>query len=119
MTLKIGDLCEWCAAQEPLLKPAWLMRTLPQKLLEFRRGAVNRTDTQVLTVIIPKSAISCLTKVHRFFQHRIEYRRKITRRGINDLQHLGCGGLLGEGFARLSQKPGVLHRNDRLRREVL
>ena len=36
-----------------------------------------------------------------------------------DLQYLGGRGLLLQGLARLGQEPRVLHRDHRLRREVL
>ena len=39
---------------------------------------------------MPKRA----AQTHRFFEHRIEHRRKIAGRGIDDLQHLGGRGLL-------------------------
>ena len=52
-------------------------------------------------------------------QHRVEHRREVTGRGIDDLQHLGGRGLLLQGLARLGQEPRILHRDDRLRREVL
>jgi hypothetical protein len=52
------------------------------------------------------------------FDDRVEHRGEVTRRGIDDLQHLGGRGLLLQGLARLGQEPRILHRNDRLRREV-
>src|SRR5215813_4494522 len=55
----------------------------------------------------------------RLFQYRLEHRREIARRGIDDLQYLGGCGLLLQCFARLGDQPRVLHRDDRLRREVL
>ena len=44
---------------------------------------------------------------------------EIAGRGIDDLQHLGGRGLLLQSLTRLGNEPRVLHRNDRLRREVL
>jgi len=55
----------------------------------------------------------------RLFQDRIEHRREIAGRGIDDLQYLGGRGLLLQRLARLGQEPSVLHRDDRLRREIL
>ena len=55
----------------------------------------------------------------RFFQDRIEDRRQVAGRGIDDPEHFGGGGLLFQGLARLGQEPRILHRDDRLRREVL
>ena len=36
----------------------------------------------------------------RLFQDRVEYRREIAGRGIDDLQHLGGRGLLLQGLAQ-------------------
>jgi len=47
------------------------------------------------------------------------HRCKITRRGIDDLQYLGGCGLLLQCLACLGNKPRIIHRNDRLYREVL
>ena len=55
----------------------------------------------------------------RLFQHRVEHRREVAGRGVDDLQHLGGRGLLLQRLARLGDQPRVLHRDDRLRREIL
>ena len=55
----------------------------------------------------------------RLFQDRVEHRREVAGRGVDDLQHLGGRGLLLQGLARLGDQPRVLHRDHRLRREVL
>ena len=55
----------------------------------------------------------------RLFQHRVEHRREIAGRGVDDLQYLGGRGLLLQRLARLGDQPRVLHRDDRLRGEVL
>src|SRR5215467_13060415 len=48
------------------------------------------------------------------FQYRVEYRREVAGRGIDDLQYLRGRGLLLQRLARLVNEPRVLHRNDRL-----
>ena len=55
----------------------------------------------------------------RLFEHRIEHRRKITGRRIDDLENLGGGGLLLQCLTRLGDQPRILHRDDRLGGEVL
>ena len=55
----------------------------------------------------------------RLLQHRVEHRREVAGRGIDDPQHLGGRGLLLQRLARLGDQPRVLHRDDRLRREIL
>src|SRR5947207_3309425 len=54
----------------------------------------------------------------RLFEHRIEYRREIAGRGIDDLQHLRGGGLLRQRLARLGDQPRILYRDHRLRSEI-
>src|SRR6516164_7312235 len=48
----------------------------------------------------------------RLIEDRIEYRRKITGRGVDNLEHLGGRGLLFQGFAGLVDEPRILHRYD-------
>src|SRR5438105_5173590 len=54
-----------------------------------------------------------------FLQYRIEHWREVTGRRIDDLKYLGGRSLLLQGFARLVDEPRILHRDDRLRCEVL
>ena len=74
---------------------------------------------EALAVIGHRIAVSGLAERVRLFQHRIEHRREIAGRGIDDLQYLGGRGLLLQRLARLGDQPRILHRDDRLRREVL
>ncbi len=53
------------------------------------------------------------------FEDRIEHRRDIARRGIDDLQHLRRRGLAVEEFAQFRQEPRVLDRDYRLVGEAL
>jgi hypothetical protein len=50
--------------------------------------------------------VSGIAKQQCLVQHRIEYRREVARRGINDAQHLGGRGLSREGLVTLGQRPG-------------
>jgi len=52
------------------------------------------------------------------FQYRVEDRHEIARRGVDDLQYLGSGGLLFQCLARLGNEPRLFHRDDRLRGEI-
>jgi len=60
-----------------------------------------------------------LAQAQRFLQYRVENGGKVAGRGIDDPQHLGGRSLLFERLARLGDQPGVLHRDDGLRREIL
>src|SRR5215472_5891554 len=63
--------------------------------------------------------MGCATEGMRLLQNRVEYRREIAGRGIDDLQHLGGRGLLLQRLARLGDEPRILCGDDRLRREIL
>src|SRR5258708_34970335 len=52
-------------------------------------------------------------------QHRVEHRSEVAGRAVDDLQYLGGRGLLIQGLAGLGDQPRVLHRDHRLRGEVL
>src|SRR3954453_23738672 len=56
---------------------------------------------------------------HRLLEHRVEYRREVAGRGVDDLQHLGGRGLLRQRLARLGQQPRIFNRDDRWRPEIL
>src|ERR1700687_6146844 len=58
-------------------------------------------------------------KAVRLLQYRVKHRGEVAGRGIDDLQHLGGRGLLLQGLLRLGDEARVLHRDDRLRREIL
>jgi hypothetical protein len=60
-----------------------------------------------------------LAQSHRLFEHRVENRGEVAGRRIDDAQYFGGRGLLFQGFARLCDQARVLHRDDRLRGEVL
>ena len=55
-----------------------------------------------------------LAQPHRLFQHRVEHRREIAGRGVDDLQHLGGRGLLLQRLALFGDQPRVLDRDHRL-----
>src|SRR5215471_16303850 len=55
----------------------------------------------------------------RLLNHGIEDWLKVAGRRIDDLQHLGGGGLLLQRLARLVNQTRILHRDDRLRGETL
>jgi hypothetical protein len=74
---------------------------------------------EVLAVICIERAERRTAQPHRLFQHRIEYRREVARRGIDDLQHLGGCGLAFQRLLLFGEQACVLHRNHSLSREVL
>src|SRR5580700_2017198 len=51
---------------------------------------------------------------HRLVEHRIEYRSEVAGRSIDDLQALGCRGLLFERLPCLGNEASILHRDDGL-----
>ena len=45
-----------------------------------------------------KAAVAASAQPHRLFEHRVEHRREVAGRGIDDLQYLGGRGLLVARF---------------------
>ena len=74
---------------------------------------------EMFAIISRKHAKGGRTQPRCLFEHRVEHRRQIAGRSIDDLQYFGGCGLLLQSFARLGQQPSIFLRNDRLRREVL
>src|SRR6516225_3382680 len=83
------------------------------------RQPVYRGEIEALTVIGPQLPKRSTAQPHRLVEHRIEYRREVAWRGIDDSQDLGSRGLLLQSLARLGNESRVLHRDHCLRREVL
>jgi len=60
-----------------------------------------------------------VTQRHGLLDDLLEHRREVAGRGIDDLQYLSGRGLLLQRLAGLVDEPRVLHRDHRLRGEVL
>src|SRR6516164_7705542 len=86
---------------------------------DIARWTANRGKMEKFAVIGKHVTVSRLAEPDRSLEHRVEDRGEVAGRGIDDLQYLGSRGLLLQRLARLGQEPGILHRDDRLRREVL
>src|SRR5215469_14432185 len=86
---------------------------------DIARWTANRGEMEKFAVIGKHVTVSRLAEPDRSLEHRFEDRGEVAGRGVDDLQDLGSGGLLLQGFARFGQEPRVFHCNDRLRREVL
>src|SRR5437762_8045977 len=97
----------------------WYYRSLRKKFRKLGRHTAPSGRYQAVPVEHPHSAKRRLAKPQSFLQHCVEDRLEVTGRRIDDLQHLGGGGLLFECLSGLDNEPCVLHRDDRLRREVL
>ena len=67
---------------------------------EFRRHIAMGDSVRCLAVMLPEHAEIGAAKAQCFVEHRLEYRRKIAGRVVDDPQHLGRRGL---PFARRSQ----------------
>ena len=107
-------------AQQLLCRASWDKREPAAHVLcEAYWHSARRDGAEPFTLISHKCAASGTAESVGLFEDRVEYRREVAGRGIDDLQYLGCGGLLLQCLARLGQEPRILHRNDRLRGEVL
>src|SRR5215469_8157174 len=91
---------------------------LAQNLDKFSGEASRGSKPRLSGIESPQRALNALTEMKSLCQHCVEYWGEVARRGVDDPQHLGGGGLLFQCLARLGEEPRILHRDDRLRREV-
>src|SRR6516225_6361294 len=80
---------------------------------------MHRNRAELCTVVELQASVGDATKAVRLLQDRVEYRREIAGRRIDDLQHLGRRGLPLKCFALLGQEPRILDGDDRLLGEVI
>ena len=81
--------------------------------------ALRRDRMEAFAVVGVEDSKLRLAEAYRLLQDRCKDRREIARRRVDHLQHLGGRGLLLQRLALLVDQPRVLHRDHRLRREVL
>src|SRR5215467_7845471 len=91
--------------------------TLPQ-LGVGRRGAMERNRSERTIFVQRHGAEVRLAYAGRVFQHRLEYRLKLARRAVDDLEYLRRRSLLLQAFAQLVEQARVLDGDDRLRGEI-
>ncbi len=92
---------------------------LPQHARQRFSVAALHDGAPRFAVKDPQRPESSSAKPVRLFQDRVEHRREVARRGVDDPQHLGGCGLLLQGLARLGDQARILHRDHCLRRKVL
>src|SRR5207248_11459323 len=81
---------------------AWILPSVPtRRSSDLAPGCRQKA----LTVISTKDAGIGLTEAGRLFEHRLEHRRQVARRGVDDPQHLGGRGLLFQRLARFGDQP--------------
>jgi hypothetical protein len=108
------------APQQPLVRAARPgYKGLAYQRIQRPGEAARRHCPEALTVKRPEDAVVDAAQRMRLFEHCLEYRREVARRGVDDPQHLGGCGLLFQCLAGLGDEPGVFHRDHRLGREVL
>src|SRR6516164_2262561 len=73
------------------------------------RYAAHRHTVKALSVEYVEDPEGTAAQAQCLLEHHIEHGAEITRRRIDDLQHLGGRGLLLQCFARLGQEPRILH----------
>src|SRR4051794_4961445 len=96
----ICDMDQALAIYQSLLRAAFVNREgLTQQLGEMARHSMGRNSMKLRAVMHDECAIYGSTKRMRFFQDCIEYRCKIARRGIDDLQDLSDRLLLLQRLA--------------------
>src|SRR5262245_32799118 len=73
---------------------------LTRLLLDKGRVTMNCHKAEELAVICSELTVGRFAQACRPFQHRVEHRREIAWRGIDDLQYLSGRGLL---LSRISE----------------
>jgi hypothetical protein len=91
---------------------------LTRLLLDKGRVTMNCHKAEELAVIGSELTVGGFAQARRLFEHRVEYRREVAGRGVDDLQDLGRCGLLLQGLACLGDQPRVFHRDHSLRSEA-
>jgi len=92
---------------------------LAEYIDQFRWKSARGDRGNLLAVVGHQRAKCGAAQRHRLVEHRVEHRREIAGRRVDDLQHLGGRGLLLQRLARFVDEPRVLDRDHRLRGEVL
>ena len=93
------ELEQVLTGDHPLHHRVFARLSLPtQQLDDCRRHIARRGETCTFAINRPKDPIDAIAEAGGVFQHGIEHRREIARRGIDDLQYLGGRGLLVARF---------------------
>ena len=118
---QVGDMDDALSSEEPRrLCSRAVIRRIAAPIFDKWRGHTARRRSAEPPVLIDRELPERrFAEPHRLFEHRVEYRREVAGRRIDDLQHFGGRGLLLQCLARLGQEARILHCDDRLRREVL
>src|SRR4051794_6380409 len=69
----------------------------------------RRDELEEFAVVLRDIAEARIAQPHSLFEHRVEYRREVAGRRIDDPQHLGRRGLLFERLARLGNEARIFH----------
>jgi hypothetical protein len=77
-----------------MVPPARAVRAEAPEPSDEARLAAHRDRMNTLAVKRIKMPVSRITQAHRLVEHRVEHRREVARRRIDDLQHLSGRGLL-------------------------
>src|SRR5262249_23082147 len=98
---------------------AWLIDRVRRKFGKARGDASLRNEMQGCSIEGLDHPEAGFAQAHRFFQHRLEHWREVSRRRIDDLQYFGVRGLLLQCLADFCNEPRVLDRDHRLLRKIL
>ncbi|MGB7670831.1 MAG: hypothetical protein WBM31_07100, partial [Pseudolabrys sp.] len=84
------------------------------KFPEFARIVIVSHTLIDFTVTAKQLTTFRLAQANSRLDQRIEHRLQIERRATDDLEHVGCGRLLLEGFTQLIQQARILDGDDGL-----
>src|SRR5262245_32949189 len=76
-----------------LTRAVWsrLIQAIRQILGVPRREAARCNGLEVRAIVSPHDAERCLAKPESLFEHRVEHRREVAGRRVDDLQYLSGG----------------------------
>jgi len=107
------------AARQPLASWASRWQAFARERGVFFRVSAGCDSWHTLAIIKTERTECGPAQCVCFFQYRFEHRHEVARRCVNNPDHFSGRSLLLLGLARLGDQPRVLHRDHRLRREVL
>jgi hypothetical protein len=86
-------------------------RAILVRLQEFRKGgghAPQSHGAKALAVVPPQRPECCFAEPGSLFEHRVEHRREVAGRAVDDLQHLGHRRLSRQSLVALGSALGKL-----------
>src|SRR5215470_7175264 len=96
-------------------------KVAPPVFMHLGGGSITGHDPKYLAVCPREQSCLCASKPRRVLDKGFEHGPEIKRRAADDLQNIGCGSLMFQGFCQVArprlhffEQPCVLYSDDRL-----